>query len=261
MYITARTQMFSHQYGIKDTFQMIKENGFDGVEFSFEDKKFQPRYDMLDEYFLKYIAELADQYQVPIMSAGSHMNYVNSDEIFEYTKNAIQKTSLLNTDIFIITAVSTPDEHVNKTVKREKAIERIKVLAEIAEQSGIRLALEPEPGHVFQTTEEVMELFHLVKSNALCCNFDMGHSFLMDPDIYEAITLLDKKIIHCHVENMPRGRHLHLLPNEGDMDMAKVIRQLEDVQFNGAMALDIYQYEYEKVCGDAYQYLYSLLKK
>lgn len=258
MKITGRTQMLQHQYGTRDIFRIFSEQGLDGVEFSFEDKQFKPRFDMLDDYFIDYVYKQSVDYQMPIMAAGTHLNFIDSDEIFEYIKIAIGKTPRLFTDTYIFTAPATDIEYVNHTLQREKAIERMKYLVEIAEKSGIRLALEPEPNHIFSTTDDVMGLLEEIKSDALCINFDIGHSFLLDEDIHKAIQLLDKKIIHCHVENMPRGRHIHLLPWEGHMDLKEVFDTLKTIGFDGAMAMDLYHYDYEKVCGEACKYIKEL---
>jgi sugar phosphate isomerase/epimerase len=58
---------------------------------------------------------------------------------------------------------------------------------------------------------------------------------------------------------MNRGEHTHLLPGDGDMDLPAVIRAMKDVGFNGAMALDIYIYEYDEYAEESVRRLREML--
>ncbi len=55
-----------------------------------------------------------------------------------------------------------------------------------------------------------------------------------------AIASLEGKVAHCHIENMGTDVHCHLLPWQGDMDLAGYIGALRGIGFDGPLALDLY---------------------
>ena len=83
--------------------------------------------------------------------------------------------------------------------------------------------------------------------------------FLCDPDPIQSIHQVGKKVAHCHIENMKAGVHNHLLPYEGDMDLADYLKALAEVGFEGGLALDLYKHDYEAVAGDCISYIRGLL--
>jgi sugar phosphate isomerase/epimerase len=58
---------------------------------------------------------------------------------------------------------------------------------------------------------------------------------------------------------MAKGVHRHMLPQEGDMKLASYLQELQDIHFEGALALDLYDYDYAAVAPNALAYLRSLL--
>jgi sugar phosphate isomerase/epimerase len=56
------------------------------------------------------------------------------------------------------------------------------------------------------------------------------------------------------------GVHDHLIPQEGDMDLAAYLAVLAGTSFTGGLALDLYKYDYEAVAGEAIAYLRGLIE-
>jgi sugar phosphate isomerase/epimerase len=117
------------------------------------------------------------------------------------------------------------------------------------------LADEFEPGFILGSTADLHRLFQAIPSPNLMANLDVGHVFLCDPDPMEAIASLKGKIAHVHIENMEAGVHRHLVPQEGDMDMTAYLKALRDTGFDGALALDLYEQDYEAVAPESLTYL------
>jgi sugar phosphate isomerase/epimerase len=97
-------------------------------------------------------------------------------------------------------------------------------LCKIAEDCGIFLAVEFEPGFVVDSTALLLASFDEIVSPALRVNADIGHIFLQDPDPMRPIAACAGRIVHAHLENMKKGVHNHLVPWEGDMDLPAYIR-------------------------------------
>ena len=139
-------------------------------------------------------------------------------------------------------------------------VRRTAELVEIAQAQGVVLALEFEPGFVVGSTADLLRLFEAIPSPHLAANLDLGHVFLCDPDPLGAIRQVGPKVVHGHIENMRAAVHDHLIPQEGDMDLAAYLAALADAGFTGGLALDLYKYDYEAVAGEAIAYLRGLIE-
>lgn len=76
-----------------------------------------------------------------------------------------------------------------------------------------------------------------------------------------SIRQVSHKVVHGHIENMRAGVHDHVLPWEGDMDLAVYLQALADVGFDGGLALDLYKYDYEDVAPQCISYISKLLER
>lgn len=239
--------------------ERMRRLGFDGAEICLEDSSFSLRKELFDRANLEEAAAAAQSLELDCWSFSYHGDYIRDDAVFDCTLQAIRLTPALNTDIFVFSG-GCSDKNADHEAERRILIERTAVLTKEAEACGVRLALETEPGFICGTTTDLLDLMDAVDSPALCCNADLGHIFLCDSNPIEAIATLGKRIIHCHVEDMRRGVHDHLVPGRGDIDLAAYLDALERIDFTGPAALDLYGYDYESVVPEAIGYLHMLGK-
>ncbi len=257
MKICGRTQMLD-QYSFCDSFRVMKKLGFDGVEICLENRKWEVREELFDSRYLESCKEVLQEVNMGTFSLSYHCDYIYNDICFENLKKAIPVARILGTEIFVF---SGGRKQTGDADEWNLMVNRTKELVEIAESNGIILANEPEPKLVVRTTADLIRLFNEVDSDHLSCNMDLGHSFLCDPDPLEAIRELGSKIVHTHVENMKQGIHNHLLPQEGDMDLAIYLNELSKIGFDGGMALDLYNYDYEQVAPAAVDFLKNMISE
>lgn len=254
MIFTGRTMMMS-QYSMDKAIARLKDCGFEGLEMSFLDRNFKFRPDMTEPFFAEHTVETARKLRMPIYSTSLHGNFVYDDDKYEAVKQTIQATPFYGTKVCIISNAKKTFEDKRDW---ETLIERTKVLVEMAEKADVTIAMEFEPGMICGSTEELHRLFEAIGSSRLMANLDIGHVFLCDPNPMEAIASLKGKIAHCHVENMERGVHRHLVPYMGDMDLQEYLVAMQKVGFDGAAALDIYEGDYEQQGRASVAYLKEL---
>lgn len=259
MYLSARSQMLSDRYPFKDIVRIYKDAGYKGIEFCFEGKDFKTKVELLDENIIKYYSDIVKNAGMKVSAAGCHINCIDNDYNFEFIKRAVELTKHLDTDVFIITAACSHNAIATGKRDTEKAMARIHTLCDIAARYNITIALEPEPNHIYNSSKQVHDLIESLDVSNFGVNFDIGHSFLMDRDVYEGIDLLKEKIVHTHIENMYRGQHLHVLPQLGDMDLKGILEKLHSVGYDGALSLDLYDYDYEDACKVSAEYLKTIL--
>lgn len=259
MLICARPQMMSLRHSMDEIIPLFREAGFDGFEFCVEDKLFHVRPDMLEDYSINHVTELAADNGLQIGAIGCHVNFVSDDDVFAVIRKAVEKTRRFGTDVFILASGQRSGTD-GDTSGYEELKRRLGELLRIAAAGGVRIALEPEPGHWIDTTVSFMKLVDEFDNNpALCCNFDIGHAHLLDPDIGESIRILGDRIIHGHIENIAGGVHRHLVPWEGEIDLSQVLMDLSSIRFSGALAFDFYNETYLEVMPRVARYLKDLL--
>lgn len=253
MYILGRTQPLAH-YPITECLAVIKRLGFDGVEICLENPDIDP--DLLDAALAARIRERVRALGLAPYSVSYHKDYVFDDEELRRTLAAIHWTRALGSDVFVFAGTSKrtgDDEEWARMVRRTRQLVRT------AEEIGVTLAEEFEPGFIVGSSAELLRLFEAIPSPRLAANLDLGHMFLCDPDPIGAIGLVGARAVHAHVENMRAGVHDHMLPQEGDMALADYIGALAQVGYRGGLALDLYKHDYEQVAPGAIAYLRALI--
>ena len=244
------------QYTIQKCLERLQTLGFDGVEICLEHPDITP--DKLTASFARQLADQVRELDLAPHSVSYHKDYVYDETLFEETCKAIALTREFGTNIFVF---SGPAKRTDETEEWRLTLERTRELVRIAEQHDVILAEEFEPGFVIGSTADLLRLFEEIPSSHLKANVDLGHAFLCDPEPLKAISDLRGTVVHAHVENMHIGIHRHLPPQEGDMDLNAYLAALHSIGFNGGVALDLYEQDYEVVAPDAIAFLKQCISK
>ena len=253
MHISARTQML-HCYTVLESLDVIKKLGFDGVEIGY----LRMDWSMIAQSDMPVTAirQRLEQLDLGPNAVSMHADYIFDDAILARIKETIPVVRDFGTNILITNGAK---KRTGDAAEWQLMIDRTRELVKVAEAHNVMLAIEFEPDFIVGSTADLLRLFNEVPSPNLAANLDLGHVFLCDPDPLDAIAQVGGKIVHCHIEDMPAGKHDHRLPGEGDMDLAAIIRAVRATGFNGAMALDLYAYDYEAIAKNTVAYLHKLI--
>ncbi len=254
MKLSGRTQPLSPRYGAVDALHVIQRLGFDGVEICLEVDELSPQ--RVTPAQAAAIGEQARALGLAPHVIGYHKDYIYDDELFELTQAAIRLVPAFGAQVLIFSGTT---RRTGDAEAWQRMLARTQQLVRLAEDNNVILAQEFEPGFIVGSTADLLRLFAEIPSPNLAANLDLGHVFLCDPDPIAAIRQVGPKIVHGHIENMRSGVHNHLLPSEGDMDLAEYISALRETGFEGALALDLYQYDYESVAPQAITTLKMLM--
>lgn len=253
MLFYGRTQPLM-EHPIDQVLAILAQAGFDGVEVCLENEDIGP--EVLTEGRAGEVAFRMTELGLGSHSVSYHKDYIYDDHMLELTLRGIELTRSLKSDIFVFSGCRKRED---PDTEWQRVVDRTGLLAEKAEQCEVTLALEFEPGFVVGSTAELLRLFDDVGSSRLAANLDLGHMFLEDPDPLDAIGQVGQRCVHCHIENMAKGVHRHLLPDQGDMDLSEYLQKLQAIGFEGGLALDLYGIDYGAESPKALRFLRSLL--
>lgn len=113
----------------------------------------------------------------------------------------------------------------------------------LAEELGISILVEPEPGLMIENSRQFQEMMKGVRSKAIGINFDIGHFFCANEDPLAAFESLFEWVGHVHLEDIPASRvHQHLIPGQGVLDFEAIFRQMVSLGYSGDISLELYPY-------------------
>ena len=120
--------------------------------------------------------------------------------------------------------------------------ESLAVVLETAEKLKIKVGVECEPGLFVEYAYELRELMDRLGSKMLGANLDIGHSVVIGESIPEVLKLLSGRIWNCHIEDIPRRKHYHLIPGQGTMDWSALKEALVGIQYDRFLTVELYTY-------------------
>ena len=123
-----------------------------------------------------------------------------------------------------------------------RLLDGVEQVVAMADQAGVQVAFEPEPGQFIETTAQLKSLIDEIDHQRFGANVDVGHAWCAGDDPAETIRILGPKVMHLHLEDIKDRRHFHLIPGLGEIDFRAIARALEKIGYAGAAAVELYTY-------------------
>ncbi len=130
------------------------------------------------------------------------------------------------------------------SVVEDEAMDRlasaIVTVIDRAEQRGMRLAFEPEPGMFIDTFARFARLDERVRHPLFDLTVDVGHVHCVEPgDAASHLPRWAGRIANVHIEDMARGVHEHLMFGEGTIEFAPIIAALRSIDYRGGLHVEL----------------------
>lgn len=112
-----------------------------------------------------------------------------------------------------------------------------------AEDDGVMLLVEPEPGLLIESAAQFLELAERVHSPMFGLNFDIGHFYCVGEALPDAVGRLAMYTQHYHLEDIAASRvHHHLIPGHGAIDFGEVLSAIRRTGYEGWLTVELYPY-------------------
>jgi sugar phosphate isomerase/epimerase len=180
---------------------------------------------------------------------------------FEHTKNCIELARRLGCK-FVSTEGGGPLLKKSYQSLRRRFKKEMNALSRYAEDQGIKVLVEPEPGLLLESSRDFLSFIKGIESEYIRLNFDIAHFYCAREDPAEMVHRLSDFIEHFHLSDIATSRiHNHLIPGEGSIDFKSVFRAIVEFGYKGYVTVELYPYQNNPVFAGAraFEFLRGLL--
>ena len=156
----------------------------------------------------------------------------------EFLKRAIDIAAELGAPVVSLWSGTADGAEASKALD-DRLAEGLRELADHAAGAAVTIGFEPEPGMHVEDMAGYRRIAALVDHPRLRLTLDVGHAHITEDDAAETIRRFAGEIVNVHLEGMRRDRHDHLLPGEGDLDLAAVVSALRETDYTGPANLEL----------------------
>jgi L-ribulose-5-phosphate 3-epimerase len=171
----------------------------------------------------------------------------------DFLERCIELAGMLNAEVVSMWAGASPEgvfSHGHGELQDAGAVELnwrrltsgLKHLLGFANERGVQLAFEPEPGMFIEGPAGYEELIDRLGPDGdplgLC--LDVGHLHCTG-DLPEAdvIRRFGNRLLQVHLDDIKDGVHVHRMFGEGDVDLPGIFSALIEVNFDGLAAVEL----------------------
>ncbi|MFF0147878.1 sugar phosphate isomerase/epimerase [Amycolatopsis sulphurea] len=117
----------------------------------------------------------------------------------------------------------------------------VAAVLEHAQRRQVRLAMEPEPGHLVAHLSQVMDLRkELGEPEQFGVTLDVGHCVAVEPfDAAECVRLAGPLLWNVQLDDMLPNVHEHLEFGDGELDLPGTLAALEEIGYEGLAAVEL----------------------
>jgi len=261
MRLSVETQEVYQKFGIKEGITLLKEAGFDAIDFTFcdlgEDSLFYS--DKYREFALE-IKKHIDEIGIVCNQAHAPFNLVRdekpdmSEPHYNEIVRAIECASILGAETIVVHPVYVPvGETVDGVSYEDYNYKYYKSLEPYCEKFKIRIAVEnmfyvdskrKYRRGMLHTPESLTAMVKSLNSPYFVACVDIGHLAITsrtEPDDF--ITEMEPEVLTTlHIHDNDYIMDKHMLPFTGDLDWETVMKSLRKMNYSGDLTFEICGY-------------------
>ena len=252
---------FYERLGAEGSLRLIKDAGFDAMDFPFYEKLEGEKYDIgsgiPDSRRLVEIKRAADEIGVVIGQTHAPFGYRHDDGstqemILDIYKRAAEATALLGCKHMIVHPIkfNTCKFDVRRQECFDLNIEFFSKLTPFLKEVGVVALLENMfisdkiegflrlVPTIYSTGEELARAADILGEQYAVC-LDSGHAFITKEDIPETVRTIGHRLLALHLHDNTGDRDDHLPPYFGKMPLDDLIMTLKEIGYKGNLNFEV----------------------
>ncbi|HBO43445.1 MAG TPA: sugar phosphate isomerase/epimerase [Planctomycetaceae bacterium] len=276
MYLGYNTNGLAH-HDLFDAVELLADLGYQGVAVTIDHHALDPRRKdrldqierlrrLLDDLHMRSVVETGARFLLdprhkhePTLVSADPDDRARRMRFYEY---AIDCAAGLGSD-----CVSLWSGVLHEPIEYGKALHRLaEGLAELldyADERGVALGFEPEPGMLVDSMARFEQLLGMIEAQRLRLTLDVGHLHCQgETPISQYVHLWASRLVNVHIEDMRAGTHEHLMFGEGEIDFPPVFEALRQIGYRGGVFVELSRHGHEgpEAAGRAIEFLRPMIE-
>lgn len=158
----------------------------------------------------------------------------------DFLRRAVRIAADLDAECVSFWSGVLPDG-TDAAVAARRLADGVGLVLDEAARRGVRLGLEPEPGHVVARLADAVQLrARLGGPELLGITLDVGHCVAVEPlDTAACVRRAGNLLVNVQLDDAVAGVHEHLEFGQGELDLPATLAALEEVGYRGIAAVEL----------------------
>ena len=238
--------------GLENGIKAVKAAGFDGIDFSFKDKKGKDF--LLSDNWEEYahaVRTVLDREGLVCNQTHAPVGFSSEDKIcpkaekFGILLRCLRFSQILGAKIVVVHAVTDvkPVDFIPYNLRFYKMLEPY------AQKAGVKIGVEnlfkfDGKFHrfegVLETGEKLSSFLQKLRSPQFVACVDTGHAGLTGTPPQKLISAMNKNLVKClHLHDNDGKDDLHSLPYTGALNWQEIISALKKMGYDGDITLEV----------------------
>ena len=231
------------KFGEEKALTMIKEAGFDAVDYSFNQLGNGTPIDLSDHIKkAEKLRKTLDALSLSCTQAHAPfglpygMKFDLTDRHFADTVRSFEFAAVLGVKQVVVHSIDVP---VNTDFTLYN-LAFYQALEPYAKNAGVQIAVENLVSSVFWRPNRLSHFIRLLDSPVFCACIDMGHAALTGIPPEDFIAGMDRGILKCvHMQDTDGKTDRHWIPYQGVQNWDAIVKALAAYGYDGEMDLEI----------------------
>lgn len=241
MLLSANMIRLHNTFGMKETFDILAQAGFEGIDFNNDVEEYYS--DQHDEHFYRSLAQHSASRGIAVCQAhapfpSSYTDKERTEKRFYEIVQGMKYAAYLGAPMIVVHPCTHLDFAIegNPEILFEYNLDFYRRLIPYAEEFGIKIAIE-NIGRVSitSTPERLNRLYDTLNHPVFTVCFDVGHCLLQNVDPGEAIKKIGDRLVDgcTHVHDNFGDSDAHTLPFYGKVNWEEVMKALAEIGYRG----------------------------
>ncbi len=180
----------------------------------------------------------------------------------QFLKLAVDAAEFLGSDCVSLWSGVVRDQAAEPEIW-ERLVAALHEVLGYANDRGVTIGFEPEPGMFIDTMARFARLKEQLKAPQLKLTLDVGHLHCQSEiPIADHVAKWKGEIVNIHIEDMRAGIHEHLMFGEGEMNFPPILEALRQADYRGGIHVELSRHSHAgpTAAQRAYDFLSQLVK-